>query len=199
MIVAYICVFFYSFFKTFFHRRNQNPESRSLSLRRKRSFRSTQKGRFPPPFRFTFIHENHPSDIIIKMFSISATTVVVSASSANKVRFCFCRSLSVFLFFAFFAFKRFAREGLWWWCFSLSRGLISLSENSIPGGKSMDRHRAIFHTHPLPLLFRARLFAIETAEDFSFSRLFSPLDEIKRSVMISSHRLHFTGKKTRKR
>ena len=122
------------------------------------------------------------------MFSISATTVVVSASSANKVGFCFCRSLSVFLFFAFFAFKRFAREGLWWWCFSLSRGLISLSENSIPGGKSMDRHRAIFHTPPLPLLFRARLFAIETAEDFSFSRLFSPL-EIKRSVMISSRRL----------
>ena len=52
----------------------------------------------------------------------------------------------------------------------------------------MDRHRAIFHTPPLPLLFRARLFAIETAEDFSFSRLFSPL-EIKRSVMISSRRL----------
>ena len=64
---------------------------------------------------------------------------------------------------------------------SLSRG--------IPGGKSMDRHRAIFHASPLPLLFRARLFARETAEDFSFSRLFSFLDEMKRRAMISSHRL----------
>ena len=73
---------------------------------------------------------------------------------------------------------------------SLSLGIdFPLSENSNPGGKSMDRHRAIFHTPPLPLLFRARLFAIETAEDFSFSRLFSPLDEMKRSVMISSRRL----------
>jgi hypothetical protein len=53
----------------------------------------------------------------------------------------------------------------------------------------MDRHRAIFHASPLPLLFRARLFATETAEDFSFSRLFSFLDEMKRRAMISSHRL----------
>ena len=52
----------------------------------------------------------------------------------------------------------------------------------------MDRHRAIFHTSPLPLLFRARLFATATAEDFSFSRLFSFL-EMKRRVMISSRRL----------
>jgi len=145
MIVVYICVFFYSFFKTF-HRRNQNPESRSLSLRRKRSFCSTQKGRFPPPFRFTFIHENHPSDIIIKMFSISATTVVVSASSANKVRFCFCRSLSVFLFFAFFAFKRFAREGLWWWCFSLSRARIDFSHQNPRWQKYGSSSRNLSHT-----------------------------------------------------
>ena len=55
----------------------------------------------------------------------------------------------------------------------------------------MDRHRAIFHTSPLPLLFRARLFATATAEDFSFSRLFSFL-EMKRRVMISSRRVcHF--------
>ena len=52
----------------------------------------------------------------------------------------------------------------------------------------MDRHRAIFHTSPLPLLFRARLFSTATAEDFSFSRLFSFL-EMKRRVMISSRRL----------
>ena len=52
----------------------------------------------------------------------------------------------------------------------------------------MDRHRAIFHASPLPLLFRARLFATATAEDFSFSRLFSFL-EMKRRVMISSRRL----------
>ena len=55
----------------------------------------------------------------------------------------------------------------------------------------MDRHRAIFHTSPLPLFFRARPFAMETAEDFSFSPLFSFL-EIKRRVMISSRRVcHF--------
>ena len=55
----------------------------------------------------------------------------------------------------------------------------------------MDRHRAIFHTSPLPLFFRARPFAMETAEDFSFSRLFSFL-EMKRRVMISSRRVcHF--------
>ena len=52
----------------------------------------------------------------------------------------------------------------------------------------MDRHRAIFHASPLPLLFRARLFSTATAEDFSFSRLFSFL-EMKRRVMISSRRL----------
>ena len=167
MIVVYMCVFFYSFFKTF-HRRNQNPESRSLSLRRKRSFCSTQKGRFPPPFRFTFIHENHPSDIINKKCFPSLPLLSSSLLPARtRYKILFLSFSLCFPFFPFFAFERFAREGLWLRCFSLSRGLISLSENSgIPGGKSMDRHRAIFHTPPLPLFFRARLFAMETAEDF---------------------------------
>ena len=128
------------------------------------------------------------------MFSISATPVVVSASSANKVKDSVPVVLSLFSFFCFLCLEalRFAKV-----CgcgvslsLSLSRGLIFPSRG-IPGGKSMDRHRAIFHTSPLPLLFRARLFATATAEDFSFSRLFSFL-EMKRRVMISSRRVcHF--------
>ena len=123
------------------------------------------------------------------MFSISATPVVVSASSANKVKDSVPVVLSLFSFFCFlclesFCFAKVCGCGV---SLSRSRGLIFPSRG-IPGGKSMDRHRAIFHASPLPLLFRARLFATATAEDFSFSRLFSFL-EMKRRVMISSRRL----------
>jgi len=157
MIVVYIYILFYSFFKTFFHRKRNQIAVRSRfdeSVRRfrERSLHARKRKRFPS-FCVTFIHENHPSDIIIiNMFSISATAVVVSASSANKVRFCFCRSLSVFLF-AFFAF--FARGlKVCGGCVSLSlsrRLIFPRRRTPIPGGKSLDRHRAIFHT-PLPLL-----------------------------------------------
>ena len=123
------------------------------------------------------------------MFSISATPVVVSASSANKVKDSVPVVLSLFSFFCFlclesFCFAKVCGCGV---SLSRSRGLIFPSRG-IPGGKSMDRHRAIFHASPLPLLFRARLFSTATAEDFSFSRLFSFL-EMKRRVMISSRRL----------
>jgi len=137
MIVVYIYILFYSFFKTFFHRKRNQIAVRSRfdeSVRRfrERSLHARKRKRFPS-FCVTFIHENHPSDIIIiNMFSISATAVVVSASSANKVRFCFCRSLSVFLF-AFFAF--FARGlKVCGGCVSLSLSQIdfSPSENSNP-------------------------------------------------------------------
>ena len=123
------------------------------------------------------------------MFSISATPVVVSASSANKVKDSVPVVLSLFSFFCFlclesFCFAKVCGCGV---SLSRSRGLIFPSRG-IPGGKSMDRHRAIFHASPLPLLFRARLFSTATAEDFSFSRLFSFL-EMKRRVMICSRRL----------
>ena len=77
-------------------------------------------------------------------------------------RFCFQREQGAILFLSFslcfpfcvlcFLCARF--EGLWWLCFSLSlsrRLIFPRRRTPIPGGKSLDRHRAIFHT-PLPLL-----------------------------------------------
>ena len=167
MIVVYMCVFFYSFFKTF-----HPKETRTQKAVRSRfgSVRSAahKKEDFLHHFASLLSTKIIPSDIISKnVFHLCHYCRRLCFQREQGIRFCFCRSLSVFLFFPFFAFERFAREGLWLRC-SLSRGSISLSENSgrSQGGKSMDRHRAIFHTPPLPLFFRARLFAMETAEDF---------------------------------
>ena len=184
MIVAYMCVFFYSFFKTFFHRkRNQKAvrsrfdESVRSAQRTKRKISSFLSLHFYP-------RKSSIADLIAKKCFPSLPLLSSFLRPARTRYEILFPSFSLcFPFFAFFASKRFALRRFVVAVFlslSLSRG--------IPGGKSMDRHRAIFHASPLPLLFRARLFATETAEDFSFSRLFSFL-EMKRRVMISSRRL----------
>lgn len=189
-----VCVFFYSFFKTFFHRkRNQKAvrsrfdESVRSAQRTKRKISSFLSLHFYP-------RKSSIADLIAKKCFPSLPLLSSFLRPARTRYEILFPSFSLcFPFFAFFASKRFALRRFVVAVFlslSLSRG--------IPGGKSMDRHRAIFHASPLPLLFRARLFAMETAEDFSFSRVFSFL-EMKRRVMISSRRLHFTGKKMRKR
>ena len=89
----------------------KKPESRSLSLRRKRSFvlRSARKGRFPPSFRFTFIHENHPSDIIAKKCFPSLPLLSSFLRPARTRYEILFPSFSLcFPFSAFFASKRFA-------------------------------------------------------------------------------------------
>ena len=186
MIVAYVCV--YSSTRSSKRSSIEKETRKPFALASTKAFfvlRSARKGRFPPSFRFTFIHENHPSDIIAKKCFPSLPLLSSFLRPARTRYEILFPSFSLcFPFFAFFASKRFALRRFVVAVFlslSLSRG--------IPGGKSMDRHRAIFHASPLPLLFRARLFATETAEDFSFSRLFSFLDEMKRRAMISSHRL----------
>ena len=180
-----VCVFFYSFFKTFFHRkRNQKAvrsrfdESVRSAQRTKRKISSFLSLHFYP-------RKSSIADLIAKKCFPSLPLLSSFLRPARTRYEILFPSFSLcFPFFAFFASKRFALRRFVVAVFlslSLSRG--------IPGGKSMDRHRAIFHASPLPLLFRARLFATETAEDFSFSRLFSFLDEMKRRAMISSHRL----------
>ena len=185
MIVAYVCV--YSSTRSSKRSSIEKETRKPFALASTKAFvlRSARKGRFPPSFRFTFIHEKNPSDLIAKKCFPSLPLLSSFLRPARTRYEILFPSFSLcFPFFAFFASKRFALRRFVVAVFlslSLSRG--------IPGGKSMDRHRAIFHASPLPLLFRARLFATETAEDFSFSRLFSFLDEMKRRAMISSHRL----------
>jgi hypothetical protein len=186
MIVAYVCV--YSSTRSSKRSSIEKETRKPFALASTKAFfvlRSARKGRFPPSFRFTFIHENHPSDIIAqKCFPSLPLLSSFLRPARTRYEILFPSFSLCFPFSAFFASKRFALRRFVVAVFlslSLSRG--------IPGGKSMDRHRAIFHASPLPLLFRARLFARETAEDFSFSRLFSFLDEMKRRAMISSHRL----------
>ena len=66
MIVAYVCV--YSSTRSSKRSSIEKETRKPFALASTKAFvlRSARKGRFPPSFRFTFIHENHPSDIIAK-------------------------------------------------------------------------------------------------------------------------------------
>ena len=129
MIVAYMCVFFYSFFKTF-HRRNQNPESRSLSLRRKRSFCAAhEKEDFLLPFASLLSTKIiHQIKSLQNVFHLCHSCRRFCVQREQGMRFCSRRSLSVFLFLLSLPRSASLCEGLWLRCFSLS---LSAGESQV--------------------------------------------------------------------
>lgn len=175
----------------------KKPESRSLSLRRKRSFvlRSARKGRFPPSFRFTFIHENHPSDIIAKKCFPSLPLLSSFLRPARTRYEILFPSLSLcFPFSAFFASKRFALRRF------VVAVFLSLSQQGNPrwqkhGSSSRDLSRVPF-TSPFS---RASLRERDSGGFLLFSFiLFSRRNEAACDDILPPSAT-FTGKKTRKR
>ena len=109
MIVAYVCV--YSSTRSSKRSSIEKETRKPFALASTKAFvlRSARKGRFPPSFRFTFIHENHPSDIIAKKCFPSLPLLSSFLRPARTRYEILFPSFSLcFPFFAFFASKRFA-------------------------------------------------------------------------------------------
>ena len=110
MIVAYVCV--YSSTRSSKRSSIEKETRKPFALASTKAFfvlRSARKGRFPPSFRFTFIHENHPSDIIAQKCFPSLPLLSSFLRPARTRYEILFPSLSLcFPFFAFFASKRFA-------------------------------------------------------------------------------------------
>lgn len=201
MIVAYVCV--YSSTRSSKRSSIEKETRKPFALASTKAFfvlRSARKGRFPPSFRFTFIHENHPSDIIAKKCFPSLPLLSSFLRPARTRYEILFPSFSLcFPFFAFFASKRFALRRFVVACFSLSRGLIFPKQGNPRwqkhGSSSRDLSRVPF-TSPFS---RASLRDRDSGGFLLFSFiLFSRRNEAACDDILPPSAT-FTGKKTRKR
>ena len=152
-----VCVFFYSFFKTFFHRkRNQKAVRSRFDESVLRSAQRTKRKISSSSFRFTFIHENHPSDIIAqKCFPSLPLLSSFLRPARTRYEILFPSFSLCFPFFAFFSSKRFALRRF---VLFLSLARIDFSQ---AGGESQVAKAWIViarsFTRPLYLSFFARV------------------------------------------
>ena len=179
----------------------KKPESRSLSLRRKRSFCAA--------------HEKE--DFLLHFASLLSTKIIHQIKSLQNVfhlchsrrRFCVQReqgkrfrsrrSLSVFLFLLSLPRSASLCEGLWLRCFSLSLSRIDFSQQGNPrwqkyGSSSRDLSRVPF-TSPFS---RASLRDRDSGGFLLFSFILFSRNEAARDDILPPSAT-FTGKKTRKR
>jgi len=110
MIVAYVCV--YSSTRSSKRSSIEKETRKPFALASTKAFfvlRSARKGRSHPSFRFTFVHENLPSDIIAqKCFPSLPLLSSFLRPARTRYAILFPSFSLCFPFFAFFASKRFA-------------------------------------------------------------------------------------------